>query len=113
VLGPSYPRGNPVYQHTYPAFGITDWGRQIVGAARTVIDANQLGRRIVVIGWSMGGKPAVPVARAAKAAGLDLALFIALDALPPGPNLFPGNAEALRLAPTGLVDQAKTLMPWF
>jgi hypothetical protein len=112
-LATSYPLGNQVYQRNYPAFSITDWGRQIAAAARRVVDANQLGRRIIVIGWSMGGKPAVTVARAAKAAGLELALFIALDALPPGPNLFPGNAEALRLGPTGLVDQVKTLMPWF
>lgn len=61
----------------------------------------------------MGGKPVVQLARAARALGLDLSLFIALDALPPGANLFPGNAGAFRLAPDGLVDQTATLLPWF
>ena len=112
-LGASYPLDNPVYERVYPEFGVTDWGRQIAAAARRVIDENKLGRRIVVVGWSMGGKSAVTLARAAKAAGLDLMLFVALDALPPGLNLFPGNAEGFRLASNGMVAQAETLMPWF
>jgi hypothetical protein len=112
-LGTSYPLANPVFGKTYPTFGVTDWGRQIAAAARKAVDANQLGRRFIVIGWSMGGKPVVTATRAAKMAGLELGLFVALDALPPGPNLFPGNAEAFHLAPNGLVDQANTLMPWF
>jgi hypothetical protein len=40
-------------------------------------------------------------------------LFVALDALPPGPNLFPGNGEQFRLAPNGMVDQSSSLLPWF
>jgi len=112
-LGASYPLDNPVYAQPYPEFGITDWGRQVATAARRAVDANKLGNEIIVVGWSMGGKVAETVAVAARSMGLDLTLFVALDALPPGPNLFPGNAEQFVLAKNGLVDQAGSLMPWF
>ncbi|MEP9380144.1 alpha/beta fold hydrolase [Aquabacter sp. CN5-332] len=112
-LGTSYPLDQPVYGRACPEFNVTDWGRQIVAAAQRAIAANGLGKRIIVIGWSMGGKPVQTIADAARAAGLDLSLFVALDALPPGPNLFPGNAEQFTLAPDGMVDQARSLMPWF
>jgi hypothetical protein len=36
-------------------------------------------------------------------------LFVALDALPPGPNLFRGSGEQFRLAP----NQSSSLLPWF
>ena len=112
-LGTSYPLDNPVYTVRYPAFTITDWARLVAGAARRTVDANRLGNRIIVVGWSMGGKIVEKVAQAARAAGLDLTLFVALDALPPGLNLFPGNAEQFALAPNGLVDQSASLLPWF
>ncbi|MFI0849586.1 alpha/beta fold hydrolase [Mesorhizobium sp. IMUNJ 23232] len=112
-LGTSYPLDHPAYRQVYPEFNVTDWGRQIAAGAQRAIAANGLGNRIIVVGWSMGGKPVQTVADAARAAGLDLALFVALDALPPGPNLFPGNAEQFTLAPDGMVDQAHSLMPWF
>lgn len=112
-LGVSYPLDNPVYARVYPEFGITDWGRQIAAAARHAVEANGLSRRIIVVGWSMGGKPVATVARAARAAGLEVSLFVALDALPPGPDLFPGNAAQFRLAADGMVDQSNSLMPWF
>ena len=112
-LGVSYPLDNPVFDRVYPGFGITDWGRQIATAAQRSIAANGLGRRIIVVGWSMGGKPVETVARAAREIGLEVELFVALDALPPGSNLFPGNAEQFRLAANGMVEQADVLMPWF
>ena len=112
-LGTSYPLDNPVYTARYPAFTITDWAQQVAGAARRTIDANRLGNKIIVVGWSMGGKIVEKVAQAARIAGLDLTLFVALDALPPGLNLFPGNAEQFTLAPNGLVDQSTSLLPWF
>ena len=113
-LGTSYPLANAVYgSAVYPGFTIANWGQQAAAAAQAVIKAAGLGRQIIAVGWSMGGKPVVQLARAARALGLDLSLFIALDALPPGANLFPGNAGAFRLAPNGLVDQTATLVPWF
>jgi pimeloyl-ACP methyl ester carboxylesterase len=112
-LGVSYPLDNPVYERVYPGFGITDWGRQIAAAAREAVESNGLSRRIIVVGWSMGGKPVATVARAAREMGLEVSLFVALDALPPGPNLFPGNVEQFRLASDGMVDQSTSLMPWF
>jgi len=112
-LGVSYPLDNPVYDRVYPEFGIADWGRQIAAAALRSITANGLDRRIIVVGWSMGGKPVETVARAARELGLEVELFVALDALPPGPDLFPGNAEQLHLAADGMVAQADSLMPWF
>jgi hypothetical protein len=54
-----------------------------------------------------------PVETIARAAALDLRLFVALDALPPGPNLFPGNGEQFRLAPNGMVYQSSSPLPWF
>jgi pimeloyl-ACP methyl ester carboxylesterase len=112
-LGVSYPLDNPVFRRVYPGFGITDWGRQIAVAAQRSIAANGLSRQIIVVGWSMGGKPVETVAQAARETGLEVELFVALDALPPGPNLFPGNPEQLRLAANGMVEQAGALMPWF
>ncbi len=112
-LGTSYPLENSVFANVYPKFGITDWGRQIVATANQAITENGLSRSMIAIGWSMGGRTVETVARAARDAGLDLRLFVALDALPPGPNLFAGNPEQLRLKPNGMVDQISLLMPWF
>ena len=112
-LGASYPLDNPVYPRVYPAFNIRDWGRQAAAAAQHFIRLHGLNNRIFVIGWSMGGKVVESVAASARDQNLDLELFVALDALAPGPNLFPGNAQQLRLARNGMVDQAGSLMPWF
>ena len=112
-LGTSYPLANPVYDRVYPYFGVSDWGNQVVASAQHMIAAAGLEKTIIVIGWSMGGKPVETISRAAQKAGLDLRLFVALDALPPGPNLFPGNAAQFALAADGMVDQRDTLLPWF
>ncbi len=83
-LGVSYPIAtrNPVIADAYPAFNARDWGQQAAELAKRTIDEHHLTNRIIVIGWSMGGRIAEPITEAATAAGLDVAFFVSFSATP-------------------------------
>ncbi len=114
-LGVSYPMDNPVYKGaTVPAFSIQDWGKQVAEIAKKVLNENpELSKHIVVVGWSMGGSIAEPIAVAAKANGLAIDCFIALDAVPGNPYIMQSGAfsPSKQLA-NGLADRTP-LFGWF
>lgn len=83
-LGVSYPIATrkPVIAETYPAYNARDWGKQAAEVAKRTIDEHHLTNRIIVIGWSMGGRIAEPITEAATAEGLDVAFFVSFSATP-------------------------------
>lgn len=112
-LGLSYPLDNPVYSNKYPSFDITQWGEQIAEAADYFIKQNGLSKRIVVLGWSMGGSVEQAVYRAALKRGLDMEAFIGLVAVPPLPFIMQsGPFDTKVITKAKLADRSK-LFPWF
>lgn len=83
-LGVSYPIATrkAVIADAYPAYNARDWGKQAAEIAKRTIDEHRLTNRIIVVGWSMGGRIAEPITEAAEAAGLDVAFFVSLSATP-------------------------------
>ncbi|KTC78183.1 alpha/beta hydrolase family protein [Legionella brunensis] len=112
--GVSYPLANPVYNKVYPQFNLQDWGQQIVQVALKLIKQNKkLPRRIIVLGWSMGGSIEGTVAQAAKQHDLEIEAFIGLAAVPPLPYIMqsgPFNADAIR---SDHLAERNALYPWF
>jgi pimeloyl-ACP methyl ester carboxylesterase len=106
-VGISYPLAskNPAMPGYFPAYTARDWGHQAADIARQVIDANHLTGRIIVIGWSMGGRIAEPVAEFAKADGLDLDLFISFSATPGVTGLVDMKAQ-FKKTPEGYADRS-------
>ncbi len=106
-LGVSYPIAtrNPVIEGAHPAYGARDWGRQAAEAAKRAIDEHRLTNRVIVIGWSMGGRIAEPVAEAARAAGLDLEFFVSFSATPGVTGLVSMKAE-FPMTASGYADRS-------
>jgi pimeloyl-ACP methyl ester carboxylesterase len=106
-LGISYPIAtkNPVMDDAFPNYGARDWGRQAADLAKQTIDEHHLTNRIIVLGWSMGGRIAEPVSEFAKADGLDLLFFAALSATPGVTGLVDMNAS-FKITPDGYADRS-------
>lgn len=101
ALGLSYPMGHPVFEKTYPQFGVPDWGAQSAAEIARVIEANGLARRVIVMAWSMGGRVAEPVTAALKVRNIEVELFVPMAACTSLPNVLPGM-NALKPAASGL-----------
>ena len=106
-LGISYPIATrkPVMQGAFPAFDARDWGRQAAEIAKQVIAEHHLTNRIIVIGWSMGGRSAEPISEYAREAGLDLAFFVSFSATPGITGLVSMTAN-FRMAANGYADRS-------
>ena len=106
-LGISYPIAtkNPVMDDAFPNYGARDWGRQAADLAKQTIEEHHLTNRIIVLGWSMGGRIAEPVSEFAKADGLDLLFFVALSATPGVTELVDMNAS-FKITPDGYADRS-------
>lgn len=112
-LGISYPLDNPVYSKVYPQFSIQDWGEQIVEVAQKIILKNNLSKKIVVLGWSMGGSIEQTLTASAKKHGLEVELFIGLSAVPPLPYVMQsGPFDTNIMRPNHLADRS-ALYPVF
>lgn len=94
-LGVSYPIAtrDGAITGAFPAYNARDWGRQAAEAAKQTIEAHHLTKRIIVIGWSMGGRIAEPVGEAAREQGLDLDFFVSFSATPGVTGLVGMTAE--------------------
>jgi pimeloyl-ACP methyl ester carboxylesterase len=94
-LGVSYPltTKNPVIKEAYPNFDARDWGTQAAAAARRAIDEHHLTNKVIVIGWSMGGRIAEPIAEAAEKQGLNLEFFLSFSGTPGITGLVDMNAN--------------------
>lgn len=67
---------------TSPGFRVTDWGRQAAEITQRIVLEHNLPGRIVLLGWSMGGKILEPFTTAAKGLNLSVELFISLASTP-------------------------------
>jgi hypothetical protein len=112
-LGISYPIAtrNPVMKEAHPEFTAQDWGRQAAEIASRVIDEHGLSNRVIVIGWSMGGKIVQPVSGAAEDAGLDLDFYLSFAATPPVTGAISMDAE-IAMAASGYADRSDLYDGW-
>jgi pimeloyl-ACP methyl ester carboxylesterase len=112
-LGISYPIAtkNEIMEDAFPDFTARDWGRQAAEIAKQTVEQHHLTNRIIVIGWSMGGRVAEPVSEYAKAEGLDLLFFVAAAATPGVTGLIEMNAS-LKMTAEGYADRTGTYRNW-
>ncbi len=94
TLAPTYPLGTAPFQQAWPAFTVTDWAEQSAETVARYQKAHALPANVVVLGWSMAGRIAVPLAEALRRRGLGIELFVAMAATPGLPNLLPGFSRA-------------------
>ncbi len=106
-LGVSYPltTADKVMEGAYPSYTARDWGKQAADLAKQAVEQHHLTSRIIVIGWSMGGRIAEPIAEFAKADGLDLDFYVSFSATPGVMGLVDMNA-GFKMAPTGYADRS-------
>ena len=113
-LAVSYPidiaRGGMETNH--PDFMIRDWGAQAAALARKTIDENGLGNRVIVLGWSMGGKVAQSVNEAARNENLDLDFYVSFAATPALPGMIALTREYPMLE-SGYADRRKNFDGWW
>lgn len=85
VLSLSYPleTEDGIMPLTGTHFRITDWGLQAATTTRQIMDRKGYrDRTLILISWSMAGRMVVRFNIAAKALGLDVALFVSFAATP-------------------------------
>ena len=112
-LAVSYPLANPVFSETVPGYTIADWGNQVAAVIAEVQKENDLTAPVIVAGWSMGGKIAASVGRAAKTNGTEIIMFVAMSADPPVPGFLPAaNVESIKLDENGYADRTP-IYAWF
>ena len=86
LLALSYPCDHPVFETLHPEMTITDWGNSAAEIARQIVSEYGLGPRVVLMGWSLGGRAARNFTLAAKRLSLAVDAFISLAAAPPLPG---------------------------
>ncbi|MEM6464639.1 MAG: hypothetical protein AAF724_22290 [Pseudomonadota bacterium] len=112
-LGVSFPMANPVFTQAAPGYTIEDWGNQVVAVIKHVMAENNLSGPVIVAGWSMGGKIAASLGRAAKSADLEIEMFVAMSADPPVPGFLPpANTKSIKLDSSGYADRSP-IYDWF
>ncbi len=111
VLAVSYPMANPAMEGAFPQFSVRDWGAQTAALVDRTVTAHGLPRSVVILGWSMAGRVAEPLATALRSRTIDPELFVAMAATPPLPGLLPGLSE-LRPAATGLARIEGGYLDW-
>jgi hypothetical protein len=95
----------------FPQFSVRDWGAQTAELVDRTVTAHGLPRSVVILGWSMAGRIAEPLATALRARTIEPELFVAMAATPPLPGLLPGLSE-LRPTATGLACIAGGYLDW-
>ncbi|MFA1624905.1 hypothetical protein ACDY96_19515 [Rhizobium mongolense] len=83
LLAISYPSDHPVYDRTFPAMTLVDWGRVAADVTRRMMDDHGLQKNVILLGWSMAGRAVRPYNTAATALGIDVEAFLSLAATPP------------------------------
>ncbi|MEM8538406.1 MAG: hypothetical protein AAGF56_11170 [Pseudomonadota bacterium] len=103
VLAVSIPidTGDPVFAEPHPGFTIRDWGDVLANAAAEVVAEHRLDPKVILVGWSMAGKSAHPMATAAPAHGIEVGLFVSLAATPPVLGVLPIEESYPMNAETG------------
>ena len=112
-LGLSYPLDNPVYSKKYPDFTIHQWGEQIIQTAEYFIKQHRLSKKIIVLGWSMGGSVEQSVYAAAQKHGLEMEAFIGLAAVAPLPFIMQSGPFDTSIMAEHKLAKRDKLFPWF
>jgi thioesterase domain-containing protein len=113
-LGLSYPieTRNPVMDKTYPDFTARAWGQQAADIAGRIIEQHHLTRRVIVLGWSMGGKIAQPVSEAMRDKQLELDFFVSLAATVPVTNAI-SMTKDITMTSGGYADRSDMYHGWY
>ncbi|MTH95845.1 alpha/beta fold hydrolase [Roseibium sp. RKSG952] len=112
-LAISYPMSNPVFEGASPDYNITDWGNQVAEVVAQIVSENGLTQEVIICGWSMGGKIAAAVGKAAKDKPFAISAFVAMSADPPVPGFLPrANAEGIKMTAEGYADRTP-IYDWF
>lgn len=113
-LGISYPLDvkSGVFPKPQPDFTVRDWGRQAMELARRTVDENQLKGRVIVVGWSMGGKIAQSAYAAAKEQKLDFDFYLSFAATPAIPGVVNPD-RTFEMLPSGYASRRKDQSNWF
>ena len=85
---------------------ITQWAQSSAAIAASYIHEEKLPARVIVIGWSLGGRVARDIAVAFRELRIDLDLFVGLSAALPMPGFGSLQASALVLTREGLRDDS-------
>ncbi|MCO1334642.1 alpha/beta hydrolase [Microbulbifer sp. OS29] len=105
-LAISYPMANEVFGSTHPDFTIADWGLQVAEVIAKVITEYQLPKSVIVCGWSMGGKIAGALGRAAAEQSFNIDMFVAIAAEPALPGFLPAaNSQAVKMTEEGMASR--------
>ena len=112
----SYPVevARPAFEVVDRELGLASYNEAVAAYVSSLIQDWKLGSEVVVLGWSAAGNSAPGLRMALRERDIDLALFVALAATPPVPNLVLGSLEATQqlfpgpqiLTSSGLVAHA-------
>src|SRR3989304_844209 len=81
-LATSYPIDHLVYDHAYPEFTLTDWGKMAAEIVNKVIVENQLRKDFIGISLSAAGQVIRPFNVACKFLGINVLFHLGLEASP-------------------------------
>ena len=113
LLAVSHPAEHPVFERVLPDFTVTDWAELVVAATLDALSQTQRTAPVIAVGWSMGGRLAASLNRAAQKAGLHIDSFIALSGTPPLPGLLSTpRDDADGLTAQGLWDPFSPRLGW-
>ncbi|MGW3956170.1 hypothetical protein ACWEKM_35880 [Streptomyces sp. NPDC004752] len=105
-LAVSYPCDHPVFSKPSAHLTLHRWAEMIAEVSAHVVDRIGLPRRIVVIGWSMGGRVASKLCSSALRHNIELEAFISFAATPPFAGLAPLTPESRSFTSEGLWNVA-------
>lgn len=113
-LAISYPLDvkDGVFPKPQPDFTVREWGKQAMELAKRTIDENQIKGRVIVIGWSMGGKIAQSVYAAAKEQKVDLDFYLSFAATPAIPGVVNPDRK-FDMLPSGYASRRADQASWF
>lgn len=106
TLALSYPTSHPALNRPIPGMTIAQWAQSSAAIAAGYIDKEKLPARVIVLGWSLGGRVARDIAVAFRELAIELELFVGLSAALPMPGFGSLQPAALVLTREGLRDDS-------
>jgi pimeloyl-ACP methyl ester carboxylesterase len=113
TLALSYPTSHPALKTPIPGMTIRQWAESSAAIAASYLAREKLPARVIVVGWSLGGRIARDIALAFRALKIELELFVGLSAAPPMPGFGSLQRSALVLTREGLRDDSSAQSPIF
>lgn len=106
TLALSYPTSHPALNRPVPGMTIAQWAQSSAAIAASYIEKEKLPARVIVLGWSLGGRVARDIALAFRERRIELDLFVGLSAALPMPGFGSLQPSALVLTREGLRDDS-------